>query len=271
MDSRQVPIQFLIPRLALLAAGLALLPGCGARRDKSEDAAERPLRRLRRAAEKELSGIKFAANKNSFRVSDRNGQRLLEAKVDRMEGGFQPGGAMNQPIRFKKAKCLLFQEGKPNMHLESPEAVWDGKQLVTDKTAHAVTADGATVMDAQKAVWTADTAHLQLETAKLTSLKKGKTEFVTDAPKALVVNHVATMPDGAVARNPRGQQLTADHMRWHLKTQKLEANGNVVVTEKGKRVSGDRLVSDTRLKRGRFSGNTEVRMRKLPGAARKKG
>ena len=56
----------------------------------------------------------------------------------------------------------------------------------------------------------------------------------------------------------------ANYMRWHMGTGKLEAQGNVVVRDTGTQVYGQRLVSDTRLRRGRLTGGTRIHMQKMP-------
>jgi lipopolysaccharide export system protein LptA len=205
-----------------------------------------------------LSRIQISGDKNKFVVNDTQGRPLLEAKVERVDGAMSPTTGLQGPVQMKQAKCLLYQGGKPQMNLDAPEATWDGKTLVASKTAHGVTSDGATVLDAQKAVWTADNGVLNLEQANVQSLERGKTTFTAEAPKAEVNGNLITMPAGGVGRNPGGQQLSANHVKWFRNTRKLEAEGNVVVTEPGTRITGHRLVADTRLKKGKFSGGTRV-------------
>jgi predicted small lipoprotein YifL len=268
LDAYQVPVRRLISRAVVLAS-LAALAGCGPRPVVEREAPRRPDKKSVKAAE-DKSTISFTGLGNDFKVNDKDGKRLLEAKVEKMEGSAIPGKGFNGPVLMHKAKCLLYQRGKPQMHLEAPEATWDGKRLVAQKTAHGVSADAKNVIDAQTAVWTAAGGGLDLVTARLQSLKEGKLDFTAEGPKAQVQEQVVTMPAGAVGHNAQGQQLTANHVRWNLKTEKLEANGNVVVSEEGTRVSGQRLLSDTRLKRGRLIGGTRVRTQKAFVAKKKK-
>jgi lipopolysaccharide export system protein LptA len=215
-----------------------------------------------------LSRIQVSGDKNTFVVSDTDGRPLIEAKVDRIDGAMRPDQGIQGPVQMRKAKCRLYQKGKPQMDLVAPEATWDGKQLVAGKTAHGTTTDGGMVLDAQKAVWTADNGILMLDGANVQSLEKGKTTFTADAPKAEVNGNIITMPAGGIGRNPEGQRLKADHVRWFRDTRKLQAEGHVVVSEPGTQVTGHRLVADTRLKKGKFSGGARIQARsgKLPFA-----
>jgi hypothetical protein len=267
VDPGKVPFHRLTAGLAVLAAGAAALAGCGPRPAVPEDKVRDAVRReARKAAEKDVASIDLSALGNDFTVDDEQGRRMLEAKVERIEGSFKPGTGLKEPVKLIQVKALLYEQGRPQMDLITPEATWDGKQLVTQKAARAVTTDKETVIDARKAIWTAASGHMDLETANLQSLKNGKTDFTAEAPKAFVTGDVVTMPAGAAGRNPEGQQLRANHMRWNLKTGNLEAQGNVTITEEGTRVTGQRLSSNTKLKRGRLTGGTQMRMRKLPTA-----
>jgi lipopolysaccharide export system protein LptA len=252
---------------AVLAGGLA---GCRRRPDPIPINAGQAVKKEPRDRKGEdTASITVQGTGNAFKVQDEKGRQLLEARVEKVDGTFKPGVGLQGPVKLRMAKCRLFQQGKPQLNLDSPEAFWDGERLTTDKTAHAVTADGEMVLDAQKAVWTADTGHLDLETAKVEARKAGKTDFTAEAPKAKVVEKLVTMPAGAAGRNPEGQQLTANHVRWHLDSGKLEANGNVVVLGEGARATGQRLTADTRLQRGRLTGGTRLVLQKRASVARK--
>jgi lipopolysaccharide export system protein LptA len=264
VDSRKVSVCFLTLALLVTGVGSAALSGCGGGVGRGAGGAGGDGgKRARDRKEKGSPAITVEASTNSFTVNDVKGRRLLEAKMERMTGTTKPGVGLQGPVVMHQAKCRLFQDGKPSMDLESPEALWDGERLYTDKTAHGVTADKKTVIDAQKVVWTADTGHLALETAKLQAIKKGQTDFTAEAPKAEVANRIVTMPASATGRNREGQQLRGDRVRWFLDTEKLEATGNVVMTDEGVRITGQRLAADTRLQKGRLSGGTRVVMQKL--------
>jgi len=267
VDAYQVSVYRLTLGAAVCAAG-ALLGGCGGGKGAKAPNVSKIAQREAKAMQRDVSSITAEASNNDFAVDDAEGRPILKAKTAKVDGSFKPGQGLQGPMRLREVKALLYQKGKPQMNLEAPEATWDGKLLATDKPSHAVTVDGKTVIDAQKAVWTAQTGHLQLQTAKLQSMKEGKVDFTADAPKAMVEKQVATMPTGAVARNPLGQELSANHMRWNMATGKLEARGNVVVRTEGTQVYGERLSSDTKLKRGRLSGGTRVRMQKSPVVAK---
>jgi len=195
---------------------------------------------------------------SNFSVADPQGVRIMDAQVGRMEGEVQAQSGLQGPIKMHKAKCLLYEKGQPSINLVSDEAVWDGKQLTTSSPAHGVTADKDTIIDAARAVWTSENAHLNLEQATLQQMRQGKPDFTAQGPKALVVQRVVTMDSGGKARNPAGQQLTADHMRWHMQTGQVQAHGNVVVTDEDTRVAGQHLDADTKLKRGRMTGATRT-------------
>jgi lipopolysaccharide export system protein LptA len=211
--------------------------------------------------EQASSTLTVTGDRNSFNVDNEKGQRLLEAKVEHVEGAMRPDQGLQGPVQMRKVSCRLFQNGKHQLDLTAPEATWDGVKLLAGKTAHGVTPNGDTVIDAQKAVWTAEGGELDLNDAKLASIEKGKTTFTAVAARANVDGDIITMPAGGSGNNPEGKRLKADHIRWFRGTGKLEANGNVLVADKDTEVTGQRLTADTRLKKGRFTGKTRVRAR----------
>ncbi len=213
----------------------------------------------RRRAKVSGNTININSDANNFTVDDDKGLRLLEAVVTRTEGVYKPGEGVKGPVRFFGAKCKLYQKGVFQLDFTSPECTWDGDFLATDKTGHGVTADGNTIIDAQKAVWNSDTGHLALETALLKRLKNKKTlEFTGKAPKANVANDVVTMPAGGEGWNPEGQKLTGNVIRWNLKNSKLEADGNATVTTSDMMLTGDHLRANTKLEKGQFNGNCRM-------------
>lgn len=262
MDTHQVPLQALKICGLLVVAGVVGLAGCRSRGGASQQVKDQIKRQISKAGkEQATSTLKVTGDRNSFAVDDEKGRRLLEAKVQHVEGAMRPDQGIQGPVLMKQVKARLYQEGKPQLDLVAPEATWDGLRLLAGKTAHGTTPDGETVIDAQKAIWTAGNGALDLDDAKLASLEKGKTTFTAQAAKAKVLGDVITMPAGAVGTNPEGKRLKANHVRWFRSSGKLEANGNVVVADKDTEVSGQRLSADTRLQKGRFSGNTRVRAR----------
>jgi hypothetical protein len=276
VDSREVPVQTVRKLYPALGAGLCLasvvLAGCGGRpRKASQPLAGRLREQLAARKADERGSLSVKGTGNTFVVESPKGLRILEAQVETMGGTVMPSSGLEGPVRMLKARCKLFQDGKPQMELESPEATWDGKHLTSDKPTHAVTSDGTTVIDSQKTVWTAETGHLALEQTKLQALKGGQPDFTAEAPKAEVHRQVATMPSGAVGRNPSGQQLKADRMRWHMDSSRLEADGNVEVIDEGTRITGDHLAADTKLKKGLVTGNTRIHMKRGLIAKKKNG
>ncbi len=258
--------------LGLAACGIGLVTaivssGCG--RSSQSESARAPAARqqlgrvLREEAKKavpktppgfEIEGL----GGNEFTVDDADGKRILEARVERVVGKVQPGKGLDGPVRLQKAKCRLFRQGKPQYDLESPEVVWDGKQLFAERSGEAVSADKATQITARRVTWTAESGLLELEQGKVVGLRQGRVHFTAAAPRAQIVNRVAVMPAGAEAHNETGQSLSANHVRWGLDTGKLDAAGNVVLIEPGTRVSGARLVADTRLRRGKLTGGGRI-------------
>lgn len=279
MDSHQVPVR----KVKWLRFALALIPvsplllcagcaGCGPKPpvDAKATVTDAVRKELKRAQKERGTTITAQGLKNDFTVDDEDGKRLLEAKVEKFGGMMTPGGKMGQPVQLTQIKARLFQKGQPQMDLTAPTATWDGKILRAEQTAHAVTSDGKSVIDAQKAAWTASNGLLALEQATMSGLKEGKPEFTAEAPRANVLEKVVTMPNGGVGRNPDGQQLTANRMRWHMDTSVLEANGNVRVQDNETVVTGERLVSNTKLQRGKMTGGTRVVMQREPKLASKK-
>jgi len=249
----------------LIGLGVAALAaGCGKRLAPPANMTAVIKKQIEKEAEKAKAPVTVQATGNSFTIDDAQGRRLLEAKVHKLDGTVDLEKGLQVPIKLQQAKCRLFRGGKPQMDLESPTAIWDGKQLIADKSAHAVTSDKQTIIDSGKAVWTADTGHLALDNAKLQAKRQGKLDFTAEGPKALVAEQLVTMPAGGAGRNPEGQQLTADHVRWRMDTGKLEADGNVVILDAGTRITGERLKADTKLKKGRLTGGTRIQLKKTP-------
>ena len=224
-------------------------------------------RSVRRAVKRELgldkekdsgSTVVVRGDQNHFTVNDEEGKPLLDAHTEGINGAVHSGAGLDGPVTMKNVKALLYQKGEPSMDIDTPEAIWDGNQLTTDKSAHGVTRDKKTIVDGQKVVWTAKGGKMDLHQAKVQSLKDGKVNFSAEGPHAIVLDQVTTMDSGAHGYNPDGQQLTSDHLRWFMKTNQLEADGNVVVIDPGTRISGDKLRGDTKLQKGRFTGRTRV-------------
>ncbi len=272
MDPAEVSIPSVTPRRVLEISCLLLLSvaavGCGG--GKREGGAQpdlaREIRRQVKGDEKNKPGekpvvpptFKVSATGNKFTIDDRQGRRLIEAQVEKVDGTFQPGKGQQGVVKFAQAKCRLFQQGKPQMDMQAPFATWDGERLVADRTAHAVTSDGQTVVDAQHAVWTSDTGALDLRQAKVQGLKQGKLDFTAEGRVARVLGPTVTVPSGGKAWNPLGQQVEADRIVWQRETGKLDANGHVVLTDGETVITGRRLLADTRLKRGRITGGAKV-------------
>ncbi len=265
MDASEVSVRPLRPTLLILvAAGVCLISGCGGR---APNAARKTAKR-----EKVFDPKKFreggttevTAINNQFEVKDLMGKPLIMSKVFRVTAAMGSAKGMQGPVKMEKTRSRLFQKGQAQMDLDSPEAQWDGKLLISDRPVHGVMADKSTVMDGNKAKWTAATGHLWLADAKVQAIREGKIDFTAEGPQAHVEKQIVTMDSGAVARKPDGQTLTAQHVRWNLKTGELEANGNVVVSRPGTRITAERLKGNTQLNKGRVSGRVRVQLDKAP-------
>jgi hypothetical protein len=278
---------------ALLGLAAATISGCGNKPRHAKTLRQQIQKKLADQVKPEQT-LDITMQNNNFTVDDEKGFRLLEAQMQQAEGQATPGKGLQGLVKMKTAKCRLFKAGKLQMTLESPEATWDGLQLVSDKPVHAVSAGNDKIIDAQKSVWHAKEAKLDLDTAKMQSVEKGKVTLVTDAPAAFVQDNIATMPKGAVGKTPdgdtmkgntarwlftekrleakgnvvltnaQGKQCTSDSMKWALDTGAVEADGNVVLTEEGTRVTGQRLRGNTKLQKGRLSGRSRVVMTGSP-------
>lgn len=258
-------------RAAAVMLGLLLvsgaLAGCGKKDDSAAESAGgggRRRKRGRAGAPSVQSTLTIEAEGNQFRADDSAGKRVLEAKVVNMKGSVNPDTGVRGPVRFKTADCKLFQKGLLQLNLQTPEATWDGELLVSEKPTHATTPDGKTVMDAKAATWTQHNGGLQMKTAKVQSLENGKTAFTVEGPQAEALNDVVTLPAGGVCRSAEGQTLTANRIRWWTKTKKVEATGNVVLTDAGTVIRGQHLLANTLLKRGRLTGRAQVKLTRLP-------
>jgi lipopolysaccharide export system protein LptA len=230
---------------------------CAPRTPTSSEVRERVASEARRAAaraEAEGASITVQAVGNQLRVDDERGRPLLLASVELVDGNLTPAGAFGRPVQLKRVKALLHQDGRPQISLEAPVATWDGKQLRAAEKARGVTPDGKTVILADSAIWTASNGRLELTTATLEEVQNGKPAFTARAPAATVMDGVATMSQGAAGQSADGRQMRADRARWHLHSGRLEASGNVTITDAETVVTGSRLVSDTRLQRGKLSG-----------------
>lgn len=255
--------------LAALPVALLLVAGCGG---KDKGAAGPDLaRELKRQVQKKAKAegekyvpptFKLSANDNKFNIDDEKGTPIIQADVAKVEGAFTPGKGPEGPVKLTTVKCRLYQQGKPQMDFQAPFATWDGKQLVADRTAHAVTADGKTVVDAQRAVWTASTGHLDLQQAKVQGMKQGKLDFTAEGRVAHVRGPVVNLPSGGRGQNSEGQRLQADRVVWQRETGKLEANGHVTLTDVDTVITGQKLLADTRLKRGKMTGGARIRHRR---------
>lgn len=281
MDASKVPVPLIrtpCKRLLIcLPAALLALSGCGG---KSKDAASGPdlARELKREVKQKAKEVgkkyippsfKISAGDNKFNIDDEKGKPIIQADVVKVEGAFTPGKGPDGPVKLTTVKCRLYQQGKPQMDFQAPFATWDGKQLIADRTAHAVTADGATIVDARRAVWTASTGHLDLNDAKVQGMKQGKMDFTAQGRVAYVRGPVVNIPSGGRAQNSMGQQMQADRVVWQRESGKIEANGHVTLTDADTVITGQKLVADTRLKRGKITGGARIRTkRKLTAEAR---
>lgn len=247
-----------------VAAGLG---GCGKSRNK-DGLAQRLKSEAKQKLDEDSAPLIVKGTDNDFTVQDAKGKMILTAKVEHVQGAVATGAGLQGPVNMIKAKCRLFQEGKPHMDMVTDAATWDGKQLITQAPAHGVATDGTSILDAHRATWTAETGHMAMQQGKMQSLKNGKTEFTAQGARVEVQDRVVNIASQARGWNPDGQQLTSDRARWWMDSGKLEADGNVVVTDESTRVTGRHLRSNTKLKKGRLTGGTRAVIKKTPKAGK---
>ncbi|HTE21405.1 MAG TPA: hypothetical protein VK689_23830, partial [Armatimonadota bacterium] len=172
MDPHQVSLPTVTSRRTALTAAvltavvLAPLGGCARKANPESGNLSKRLQRKLNRRKDDTPPLSIVMSGNSLQVEDAKGLRVLDAKVEKMDGKVTTGKGIDGPVRFKVAKCRLYKDGKPQLNLDAPEAVWDGKQLIAEKAVHAVTPEGDRVMDATRSIWTAANGHLELDNGK---------------------------------------------------------------------------------------------------------
>lgn len=263
LDAPALPLQQVrAASLALLACFAAAAAGCRpAAKDDPRAEAERLARRSQKAAQPSPDEAKLrfkTTGSDGFKVTSEDGKLVLFANLGSMEGTASPTAGLEGVVLMKKVKARLFEKGKPQLDLTTPEATWDGKQLVAKRDAHITTPDGTLVMDAATASWNAKTTQLDLRQAKLQRMNGKRLEFTAEGKQAAVLDRWVHIREGAKAYNPGGQRLTSQKLSWHLDRGSLTASGGVELLDDGTRVTGNNLVANTKLQRGRLTGNTRL-------------
>lgn len=208
---------------------------------------------------------------NKLTVDDPKGRRLLEANVFRVRGILGTPKGENQPVVFERARCRLFRDGKFHMELSSPLATWDGQHLQTTAGAHAVTADGKSVVDGRRVVWTAKTGLLEATDARYQGMKGAVVDFTAQAPRVVLADRVLNLTSGAKGRNAAGQEVSAGSVRVDLDSGKLEAHGSVRLVGKSSSMTCEHLNSDTKLKKATMTGRPRLTSSRAPFKAPRVG
>lgn len=134
--------------------------------------------------------------------------------------------------------------------------------------------EGTTLSAADPAgrrLWDLRAAQLTMDNAKqrvvLTRVEgrfySGETVRLTfSAPNAVfqVRSRDVEMTGGVVGRSSDGRVLRASRVRWSGGSRAIEAEGTVVVTQRGVAIHSDRLTADGALDQVKFSGNVFVRV-----------
>lgn len=215
--------------------------------------------------------INITGRKNEIVVTDPQGRTLLQANSLRLRGRFQPGAKENEPIHFETAKCRMFQKGKPEWDLASPDATWDGERLLARKSATADSADGKLKIVSTQATWDSNSGALEATQAKMESLERGRVEFRAGGPLARVVGSTITLPRGGSGENSQGEKMQAGHLVWKRDTGQLTASRGVVLQLTRATITGPSMTANTRLQKGRFKGRTRMVLRPAAPLAAAKG
>lgn len=256
LDPAQRPVQALILAACALAAA-----GCrpAFKDDPAADAARAARKADRNAKDPDAPSVRFSATaSDEIRVTDREGRPVLLAKVAKYEGEADPQTGLKGPLKLTKARCRLFEKGKLQITMTADEATWDGEKLTAEPKTHGVSADGKTVIDGGKAIWTADSGLIEMEQAQVQGLKNKKVDFTARGRRARLLNRRVHLAGQAQAHNEEGQRLKADTIDWNMERGDLVATGNVELSEPGTTITGARLTANTRLQKGRLSGNTRL-------------
>jgi lipopolysaccharide export system protein LptA len=172
-----------------------------------------------------------------------------------------------QVLRTFDTTATFYEKGQPKMKLRAPEVEMKDDLVVAPKTAHAETPDGATKLDAQRAVWNRTTAKLNLDNAVGQEFENGKQTVQAEGPKVEYANNWLVIPaTGSARRLDDGSSVRADRIRWNRTTAQMEATGRVRLETPGLSAEGKRLVGNTNLKKGKMTGRPRMRLRRPPPA-----
>jgi hypothetical protein len=214
-------------RIALLALVLAFAAGgCGRkRRSPAQTPQTKPPE----------TQIQVQMTEAKFTVEDGQGRLLMVAKPKRSVGVVSGSGSPEKgPITFTEPDCTMYKEGKPEMIIRAPEAVWQDGRLTASKGAHIEMVDGSMKADAQRAQWENQVITMYQMAALLS--KNGQPQLRLTAPEAVAKGDLLSAEKTMHAETPDGvTRLDARKAVWDRKSSRLtmqEANGQQF--EKGK-------------------------------------
>jgi hypothetical protein len=217
--------------LPFALCGLLLLAGGCARPKQSGQRDPRANQKDEQRATIELpKGARFV-------VQDRTGQLVMEAYSDRSVGAVAPGEEGKGPVTFTNPRCTMYKNGKPEMRITGPEAVWRDNRLYADKGAHVETVDGTVKSDSRHAVWADQVVTMTGATALL--FKDGQLKVKLSAPEAVAREDLLVAEKTGHAESPDGLlKLDAKKATWKRSEGRLILeNATSQQWEKGKQVT----------------------------------
>jgi LPS export ABC transporter protein LptC len=140
---------------------------------------------------------------------------------------------------------------KPFLHIEGT-------------TLSAADPAGRRLWDLQAAQLTMDNAKQRVVLTRVTGrfYSGGTLRLTFSAPDAVfyVNTRDVEMTGGVMGRSSDGRILRASRVRWSGGTRAIQAEGTVVLTQRGVAIHSDRLAADSALDQVRFSGHVLVRV-----------
>ncbi len=186
---------------SLLAVLMLALPlasaGCG---NPKRDRGKRRERAAARRSEATGTPLQVAIQRGVFSVDEANGQRAMEARPESTEGLVNTGGSASGPVTFTRVSCKLFKNGRPDLDLVAPKAVWKDEALTTDSGADVVSADGTWKAHAKRAVWKDQVLRMFEVTATL--FKQGRPDVNLSAPEVYTRENQLVADKTAHAESP---------------------------------------------------------------------
>src|SRR5262245_1652527 len=137
-----------------------------------------------KAAKEKDPGLSVEIKGPRFVVQDRFGVPVMIATSKSSGGQISQGTDQDGPITFTDPDCMLYRNGKEDMRLTAPTAVWRDGKLFAGSGAHVEMVDGSLKADAQRAVWDKKAVTMDHATAALS--KDGQLQVRLSAPEATI-------------------------------------------------------------------------------------